>query len=100
MKQLDKNEAIAIFESKVWENWSFEEKVRFQLFQDLLCIPFTVYHEAIEKVLNRGVFTHEFAFRENLIKEYLGVKQLPTFEEIISLIPKDKRVVIVKGENR
>lgn len=93
-RQLTKEEAIAMSDSKVWEGWTPEQIVRFQLFQKLLSIPFDKFHEAIETVLGRPVFTHEFAFRDNLVLEYLGEKPTPTLEEIIDLIPADKRIII------
>ena len=31
----------------------------------------------------------------NIIKEYLGVKEKPTMEEIINLIPEEKRIIIL-----
>jgi hypothetical protein len=96
MKQLTKGEAIALYDSKVWENWTNEQIVRFQLFQDKLAIPFGRFHEAIESVLGRGVFTHEFAYRESLIEQYLGCKEPPTFNEIMDLIPKEKVLLILK----
>ncbi len=94
MKQLTKEQAILFSESQTWIDWSHEEIVRFQLFQDKLCMPFSRFHEAIEKVLDRSVFTHEFAFADNLKKEYLGEKKGPTFEDIINLIPKEKRIIL------
>lgn len=93
-KQLTKEQAIAFAEAKAYESMTDEQIVRFQLFQDLLCIPFDRYHEAIEKVLRRPVYTHEFAFRDELMKEYLGEKPAPTLDEIIGLIPKEKLIVI------
>ena len=57
-------------------------------------MPFGVFHEAIEKVLNRSVWTHEFAFRDQMIKEYLGEKPAPSFEEILALIPADKLIIV------
>ena len=94
MRQLTKEQAIKFYNSKEYENWTPNRIVDLQLFQDRLCIPFPVFHEAIEKVLKRPVFTHEFAFRDRLVKEYRGDKPAPTLEEIINLIPKEKRVVI------
>jgi hypothetical protein len=96
-KQITKEQAIQVYESRVWQSWTYEQKVRFQLFQDRLAMPFDVFHEAIEKVLGRGVFTHEFAFRDSLILEYLGEKPAPTFDEIIGLIPADKLNIIVRN---
>jgi hypothetical protein len=94
MKQLTKEQAIAIYEGGEWKDWTDEELVRFQLFQDCLAVPFSRFHEAIEKVLDRPVWTHEFAYRDSLIDEYQKEHPAPTFEEIISLIPKDKLITI------
>lgn len=93
-EQLTKEEAIKLHDSKSWETWTPEQVVRFQLFQKKLCIPFDKFHEAIEKVLNRPVWTHEFAFRDEIVKEYLGEKETPSFDDIINLIPEEKRLII------
>lgn len=94
MKQLTKEEALRLAESNFWENMTPEEITEFQLFQNLLCMPFGVFHEAIEKTLKRPVFTHEFAHANLLEKEFLGEKSAPTFEEIINLIPVEKRIIL------
>lgn len=97
MRQLTKEEAIAFYDSKVYENWTYRQIAEFQMEQDLLCVPFGVFHEAIEKTLGRPVFTHEFGLnREGLMKELRGEKEAPTFEEIVNLIPEDKLLVIFK----
>jgi hypothetical protein len=93
-KQITKDEAIAWYSSGIWEKWTAQEIVKAQLFQKRLFMPFDKFHEAVEKVLGRGVFTHEFAYVEALQHEYLGEKPPPTFEEIINLIPEEKRVII------
>lgn len=92
--QLTKEQAIAVAESKVYESWNADQIVRFQMFQDRLCMPFDKFHEAVEKVLGRPVFTHEFANLDNMMQEYLGTKPAPTFQEILDLIPAEKRIVI------
>ena len=95
MKQLTTEQAIAFSDSKIYENWTSEQIVRFQLFQKKLCMDFSVFHKAIEEVLDRSVFTHEFGMNyDGIVKEYLGEKEPPTFEEIIELIPEDKRIII------
>jgi hypothetical protein len=96
MKQLTKQEAIAFFDSKAWEGWSSRQIAEFQLEQDRLCVPMEVFQKAIREVLGRPVFTHEFAFRDRLKAELYGEAQPPTFEEIVSLIPEDKRILIFK----
>lgn len=94
MKQLTKEQAVSLFESGIWKTWSDKEIVRFQLFQSKLCMPFSRFHEAIGKVLKRSVYTHEFANQEALKAEFLGKKEAPTFDEIIEMIPKEKRIVL------
>lgn len=94
MEQLTKEQAIAMASSDVTKDWSAEQIVRFQLFQDRLCMDFGRFHEAMEKVLGRSIWTHEFAGRDSLILEYLGEKPAPTMDEIINLIPAEKRIII------
>jgi len=94
MKQLTKEQAIKMYNSEIWKDMSLEQIGEFQLFQDRLCVPFDKFHLAIEKLLNRPVWTHEFAFKDGLIKEYLGEKPKPSMDEIINLIPKEKRIIL------
>lgn len=91
--QLTKKEAIDFYDSKKWDFMTFKEKVDFQLFQDRLCMPFAIFHEAMEKVFNRPIWTHEFAFRDKLIAEYQGKQTAPSMEDIINLIPEDKQII-------
>jgi hypothetical protein len=94
MKQMTEKQAIKIANSEIWKDMTDEEIVKFQLFTDRLCMPFGEFHRAIETVLQRPVYTHEFAFVDNLKKEFLKEKLPPTFEEICNLIPKEKRIII------
>ena len=32
------------------------------MFESKLCMPFSIFQEAVEKTLGRPVWTHEFAF--------------------------------------
>ena len=94
MKQLTKEQAIAFGENKCYEGMTYRQIAEFQMEQDKLCMPFGIFHEAMEKTLGRPVFTHEFAFRDSLKKELYGEKESPTFEEICALIPKEKLILI------
>ena len=97
MEQLTKEQAISFSENKLYENMSYRQIAEFQIEQDRLCIPFDIFHEAIEKTLGRPVFTHEFGLNiEGLKKELFGEKEPPTFEDVISLIPKEKLILIYK----
>lgn len=51
-----------------------QEIVEFQLYEDKLCMPLELYQEAVEKVLGRPVFTHEYKEPERLIAEYEAIK--------------------------
>lgn len=95
VRQLTREEAIAVFESEVWKLWTDEEICDFQMWQACLAIPFDVFHLAVEKTLGRPVWTHEFgvAYAE-MQQERLGQRPAPTFDEILELIPEDKRIVI------
>lgn len=99
MKQLTKEQAIAFCDNKCYEGMTARQITEFQLSQDRLCVPVDVFHKSIEEALGRPVFTHEFAFRENLIKEFYGEKEPPTFEDIINLIPEEKQIIILKNNN-
>ena len=100
MKELTQAEAIAFAESGDWKSWNAEQIVELQLFQERLCLPFDIFHEAIEKVLGRPVSTHEFASSniENLRAEYAEMRRAPTMREIIELIPEENRIIIYTGE--
>ena len=93
---MDKEQAIKMVESKWWVGLHPDIITGFQLFEPMLCMDFSVFHENIEKSLGRPVFTHEFGLNiEGLQKEFLGEKEKSTFEEVLGLIPQDKRVVIL-----
>ena len=92
--QLTQEQAIEMAKSNVWKDWTSEQVVRFQMFQHRLCMDFSHFHKCVQDVLGRPVFTHEFAFRDDMVREYLGEKEAPTFDDIINLIPSEKRLVI------
>ena len=97
MEQLSKEKAIELFNSKIWEDWTYEQKAKFQLWQEKLCMPFDVFHEAVEKSLGRPVYTHEFGLDLDGIKsEFLHERPEPTLDEILNLIPKEKQVLFVE----
>lgn len=97
VRQFTMKEALAFSESRAWESMSFKERARFQLHQDRLCMPPKVFHAAISKALGRDVWIHEFAFdtgRQRLTDELNKIVAPPTMDEIIALIPEEKRIII------
>lgn len=94
-RSIDREKAIALWESKWWEGMDARDVAKFQLLTDELCMPFGDFHEAIEKALGRSVWTHEFGLnRDGLILELFGEKDAPSVDEIINLIPEKKRIVV------
>lgn len=95
--KITKEIAIKLANSKFWEEMSHEQIAKFQMFEPLLCMPFGIFHEAMEKTLGRPVYTHEFGLNaDGLKKELMGESPTPSLEEIINLIPKEKLVILVK----
>lgn len=100
MRQLTKDEAIEFSQSEKWKDWPDKALVGFQLFQKKLCVPFSVFHAAIERVLDRPVWTHEFGLNyDGIVAEYLGKAPKPSFEDIMNLIPEEKRIIISVGND-
>jgi hypothetical protein len=91
---MTQEQARALFGTGWWEGKSADELALFQLFEPLLCMPFPVFHSAVEQTLKRPVWTHEFADFERLQAELLGQRPKPTMDEIMDLIPAHKRLVI------
>ncbi len=76
-RELTGDEAKTLFESGWWKVMDETEAARLQLHQDRLCMPFGDFHDAMEKLLGRPVFTHEFAGRAALIAEADGKRDAP-----------------------
>ena len=71
---LTEEQSERVFESKAFEKLTDRELVLFQLSQERLCVPFSIYHQKTEKVLGRPVYTHEFVLPTYLIMEVLGIR--------------------------
>ena len=95
MTELTQEQAIKLYDSEWWKNCTDKEIVEFQLFTARLCLPFSEFHRATEAVLGRPVWTHEFGSAGRLKEEFLGEKTAPTFEQIMDIIPEEKRVLVV-----
>ena len=101
VKQLTKEEAVASYDSvkHVGQHLlTAREIVEFQLYQELLCVPWNVFHKAIEEVLGRPVWTHEFARPDVLRAEFEGKKPKGTVWESVNMLVElagDKPIIAV-----
>ena len=92
---MTKEQAIKLAGTRFWEEMTFEQRAKFQLAERRLCMRFGVFHEAVEKTLGRPVFTHEFGLNyDGLVAEMFDGADPPTMDEIMEMIPADKRVVV------
>ena len=69
---IGRENAIEIAESKAWEKWPLKERAWYQLHVKELMMPFDKFHEAVEALMDRPVWTHEFADMQFLIDELEG----------------------------
>lgn len=95
-QSLGRDKAIALYKTDWWKTKTHREIAEFQMLTDELCCPFGVFHEALEKAIGRPVFTHELALNpDGIAGELFGGKPAPSFEDILNLIPKEKRIIVV-----
>jgi len=92
-----REQAIAMSETGWWEDLPDSAVVAFQLFESRLCMPFSEFHKRLEGCLGRPVFTHEMASSniQHLYDEFRGLRPKATIQEIMNLIPENKRIIIV-----
>ena len=96
---MTQEQALELYNTNWWVGKSAHDIVSFQLFEERLCMPFDRFHEAVEKALNRPVFTREFGLNaDGLKKEFLKERKAPTLEEIVKMIPESKRILVVVDE--
>jgi hypothetical protein len=91
-KSVGRDFARALFASAWWEGMPSHQVARMQLFTRELCMPFGLFHRALEDALGRSVWIHELGLNlDGVIHEFLGESDAPTWEEIVNLIPREKR---------
>ena len=94
-KSIGRRRAIALAQSDWWLARTARQIAKFQLFTVELCLPFGVFHRAVEETLGRPVLIHEFGLDvDGLIHELIGERDPPTFAEILALLPADTRPVL------
>lgn len=87
--------AVELAKTEWWLDVEPRQIAKFQLFTAELCCPFAVFHKALETTLGRPVWTHELGLNyDGLVQEFLGERDAPTMQEILDLIPPEKRLVV------
>ena len=94
MSELTQEQAIALADSGWWYGLPADSVVAFQLFEKRLCMDFSDFHAVVEESLGRPVWTHEFGSAGRLQEEFLGKRPRATLDEILRLIPEEKRIVL------
>ncbi|MDO8542329.1 MAG: hypothetical protein Q7S40_17965 [Opitutaceae bacterium] len=90
-QSIGRQRAVALSESNWWEGRTAREIAKFQLFTVELCMPFNVFHRALQEALGRPVWRHELGLCvDELIQEFLGERDAPAVAEILALLPQDK----------
>ncbi|MFU2509380.1 hypothetical protein [Pseudoalteromonas sp. ASV78] len=97
MKQLTKEQAIELGNTKWWGHVNTASIAAFQLTQEMLCCPIEVYVNALSGTLGRNVYTHELDKPELLIREMNREIKTPSVDEIIAMLPYDKTAVIKRS---
>lgn len=87
--------ALALYHSNWWIGREPRYVAAFQLTVRLLCMPFDLFHEALEAALGRPVWTHEMGANwGGLLDELRGDGPVPRMEDILALLPADKTIVM------
>jgi len=97
---IGRDKAIELAASNWWELCDDREIAEFQLFTAELCMPFGRFHQALEAALGRPVWTHELGLNyDGICQEFLGERAAPSMDEIMNLIPAEKRIVLTVEED-
>lgn len=95
MKQITQQEAIALGKSNALMDLPPKDRAMFQLHQQFLAYDFGQFQLDMEELLGRPVWTHEFANAERLKAEAAGKIPALTLDQIMDMIPAEKRILVV-----
>ena len=91
---LTREQALALYDTSFWENLAYVECARFQLSEERLCMPFDVFLEAVERALGRRVSVGEIIESRRLLSELSGDRRPMDVDELLSMLPADKRILM------
>lgn len=93
--QLDALQAMIVFNSGVWKKWSDMDILKFQCFQERLCVSEEAFRNAYDNKIGERPIVH-FNDKKwmDLIKEdFLTFYPHPTRKELGKLLPADKAIL-------
>ena len=61
--------AMQKYDTRWWESRNPVEVARYQVFEDILMTDFSTFHEGVEKLVGRPVYTHEFGLNVNGLRQ-------------------------------
>ena len=93
MIEITREMAVKLERSGFWKEMPYRHRALFQLRSKYLCMPFAVFHEAVEKSLGRHVQVHELGLDERILLEELNGNK-----EIVDLVPEDSRCYFVSAD--
>lgn len=93
--ELTKEHAIELGRLDWWIGADQKAVGHAQLHQAMLCCPFRTFHECMEALLDRPVFTHEFADNKRIQKEEEGKTVSDPFTMLHELVG-DTPILVAK----
>lgn len=93
--QLTEVQAVAVAETGAWKKLTKVQLAMAQLQQGRLFCNFGEFQLAVDELLGRPTWTHEYAEPWLLWAEYKGEKTPPTMQEILDLLPEEKRILVM-----
>jgi len=85
---MTKDQAITLAKTGWWKKCSSEEITAFQLYEPLLCMNFGDFHRAVERALDRPVWTHEFVDLKSLQSEFEENSPKATFKGVVEKLDR------------
>jgi len=101
LTQLTKTQAVAFIETKAYEDLTYKQIADFQILQERVCVPFSVYHGAATEATGRCIMSDELYHplgMKGIIIDLMKKAPISTFDEIMELIPAGKRIEIFQGD--
>jgi hypothetical protein len=80
--QMTRRTALALYNCGWWKDLNARDILSFQLFEDRLCMPISLYQQCLTEVLGRPIFTHEMGTTgwEEMKAEFLANTQMDSEE--------------------